>query len=135
MLSLGILSICLKCLRVRTWQLIDSIYTYLVFLFQPRVDDKHLKWLHLRIRPSSFPFTDTAMYAGYGKVKSKALVDGRWTLAFQDEESCKNAMSMVVEEMALQSCMVEKSLEPLLDLDRSTDDSRVPGRVEDDNTA
>ncbi|XP_047959769.1 protein TRANSPARENT TESTA 9-like isoform X1 [Salvia hispanica] len=100
----------------------------------PRVDDKHLKWLHLRIRPSSFPFTDTAMYAGHGKVKSKALVDGRWTLAFQDEESCKNAMSMVVEEMELQSCMVEKSLEPLLELDRSNDDSRLSERVEDDNT-
>ncbi|KAG6427197.1 hypothetical protein SASPL_111438 [Salvia splendens] len=100
----------------------------------PRVDDKHLKWLHLRIRPSSFPFTETAIYAGHSKVKSKALVDGRWTLAFQDEESCKKAMSMVVEEMELQSCMVEKSLEPLLELDRSTDDSRLPERVEDDNT-
>ena len=74
------------------------------------------------------------MYAGHGKVKSKALVDGRWTLAFQDEESCKNAMSMVVEEMELQSCMVEKSLEPLLELDRSNDDSRLSERVEDDNT-
>ncbi|XP_057792015.1 protein TRANSPARENT TESTA 9 isoform X2 [Salvia miltiorrhiza] len=87
----------------------------------PRVDDKHLRWLHLRIRPSSFPFTDTATYTAHGKVKSKALVDGRWTLAFRDEESCKHAMSMVVEETELQSCTVEKSLEPLLELDRSTD--------------
>ncbi|KAG6437762.1 hypothetical protein SASPL_102690 [Salvia splendens] len=101
---------------------------------KPRVDDKHLRWLHLRIRPSSFPFTDTATYTAHGKVKSKALVDGRWTLAFRDEKSCKNAMSMVEEEMELQSCMVEKSLEPVLELEQSTDHSQLSEHVEDDNT-
>lgn len=99
------------------------IFTHLLFPFQPRIDDKHLRWLHLRIRPSSFPFTDTATYTAHGKVKSKALVDGRWTLAFKDEESCKLALSMVVEEMKLQSCMVERSLQPLLELDRSKSNS------------
>ncbi|XP_047980988.1 protein TRANSPARENT TESTA 9 isoform X2 [Salvia hispanica] len=101
---------------------------------KPKVDDKHLRWLHLRIRPSSFPFTDTATYTAHGKVKSKALVDGRWTLAFRDEKSCKNAMSMVEEEMELQSCMVEKSLEPVLELEQSTDHSQLSEHVEDDNT-
>lgn len=103
----------------------DQIHNHTLTLpFQPRIDEKHLRWLHLRIRPSSFPFTDTATYTAHGKVKSKALVDGRWTLAFRDEESCKLAMSMVVEEMKLQSCMVERSLQPLLELDRNTDNSK-----------
>ncbi|KAK1269880.1 hypothetical protein QJS04_geneDACA013941 [Acorus gramineus] len=46
---------------------------------------------------------------------SNALVDGRWTLAFRDEPSCKSAESMILEEMNLQSQEVEKRLKPLLD--------------------
>ncbi|XP_073290404.1 protein TRANSPARENT TESTA 9-like isoform X1 [Primulina huaijiensis] len=84
----------------------------------PRIDDKHLKWLHLQIRPSSFPFSDTSNYINREKVKSKALVDGRWTLAFRDEEICKRALSMIVEEANLQSHQVESILKPLLELDR-----------------
>ncbi|KAL0302590.1 UNVERIFIED_CONTAM: protein TRANSPARENT TESTA 9, partial [Sesamum angustifolium] len=89
----------------------------------PRIDDKHPRWLHLRIRPSSFPFTDTPKYGAHGKVKSKSLVDGRWTLAFRDEESCKHALSMILEEVKLQSHEVERSLRPLLELDRSSSPS------------
>ncbi|KAI6682632.1 hypothetical protein NL676_036513 [Syzygium grande] len=84
----------------------------------PRIDDKHPKWLHLRIRPSSIPFLDPTKTSD-GKVKSKALVDGRWTLAFRDEESCKTALSMIVEETDLQSNEVEKGLKPLLDLENA----------------
>ncbi|KAK4483756.1 hypothetical protein RD792_010958 [Penstemon davidsonii] len=91
----------------------------------PRIDDKHSRWLHLRVRPSSFPFTDTAKYTVHGKVKSKALVDGRWTLAFQNEESCKYALCMILEEVKFQSQEVERSLKPLLELDRSLDYSRL----------
>lgn len=86
--------------------------------FQPRIDDKHPKWLHLRIRPSSIPFLDPTKTSD-GKVKPKALVDGRWTLAFRDEESCKTALSMIVEETDLQSNEVEKRLKPLLDLENA----------------
>ncbi|KAL2250916.1 UNVERIFIED_CONTAM: Protein TRANSPARENT TESTA 9 [Sesamum indicum] len=89
----------------------------------PRIDDKHPRWLHLRIRPSTFPFTDTPKYGAHGKVKSKSLVDGRWTLAFRDEESCKHALSMILEELKLQSHVVERSLQPLLELDRSSSPS------------
>ncbi|KAH6794191.1 CLEC16A-like protein [Perilla frutescens var. hirtella] len=99
----------------------------------PRVDDKHSRWLHLRIRPSSFPFTETAKYTAHGKVKSKALVDGRWTLAFRDEESCKHAFSMILEEIKLQSCVVERSLQPLLELDRSSGRSNLSQHVEDNS--
>ncbi|KAK4396717.1 protein TRANSPARENT TESTA 9 [Sesamum angolense] len=94
-----------------------------LFLLQPRIDDKHPRWLHLRIRPSSFPFTDTPKYGAHGKVKSKSLVDGRWTLAFRDEESCNHALSMILEEVKLQSHEVERSLRPLLELDRSSSPS------------
>ncbi|XAR63754.1 hypothetical protein NMG60_11023808 [Bertholletia excelsa] len=86
----------------------------------PRIDDKHLRWLHLRIRPSTFPFTDTAKYA-QGKHKGHALVDGRWTLAFRDESSCKSAMYMINEEINLQSNEVERRLKPLVELGMDVD--------------
>ncbi|KAH7674728.1 CLEC16A/TT9 N-terminal protein [Dioscorea alata] len=74
----------------------------------PRIDDKHLKWLHLRIRPSTLPSLDPSKYDGFGKGKAKALVDGRWTLAFRDEQSCKLAESMIIEELHQLSSEVEK---------------------------
>ncbi|KAK9268415.1 hypothetical protein L1049_000165 [Liquidambar formosana] len=89
----------------------------------PRIDDKHSRWLHLRIRPSSLPFADPSKSGAYGKVKTKALVDGRWTLAFRDEESCKSALSMILEEINLQSNELERRLKPLLDLERAVDSS------------
>lgn len=85
-------------------------------LLQPRIDDKHSRWLHLRIRPSSFPYLDTGKYPSPSKVKVKALVDGRWTLAFRDEESCKSALSMILEEINFQSVEVERRIKPLLDI-------------------
>lgn len=51
---------------------------------------------------------------GGGKMKTKALVDGRWTLAFKDEESCKSAFSMILNELHSQSTEVERRLKPLL---------------------
>ncbi|KAK3011430.1 hypothetical protein RJ639_012308, partial [Escallonia herrerae] len=82
---------------------------------KPRIDDKHPRWLHLRIRPSTIPSVDAAQ----GKAKTKALVDGRWTLAFRDEESCKSALCMILEEANLQGNEVERRLKPLLDLERN----------------
>lgn len=93
---------------------------YLIFschCLQPKVDDKHSRWMHLRIRPSTFPFVEPARCAAYGKAKTKALVDGRWTLAFRDEESCNSALSMILEEISLQSNEVERRLKPLLDVE------------------
>ncbi|KAK0571130.1 hypothetical protein LWI29_011514 [Acer saccharum] len=92
----------------------------------PRIDEKHSRWLHLRIRPSTLPFTDSAKATAYSKLKAKALVDGRWTLAFRDEESCKSALSMILEEMNLQSVEVERRLRPLLDLERALDSPHPP---------
>ncbi|KAF3975849.1 hypothetical protein CMV_000925 [Castanea mollissima] len=89
----------------------------------PRIDDKHSRWLHVRIRPSTLPFLDPAKSGAYGKVKTKALVDGRWTLAFRDEESCKSALSMILEEAKLQSNEVERRLKPLFDLEKPVESS------------
>lgn len=69
------------------------------------------------------PFLDPAKSGAYAKVKSKTLVDGRWTLAFRDEESCRSAYSMILEEMNLQSSEVEGRVRPLLDLEKTLVDS------------
>ncbi|KAG5594760.1 hypothetical protein H5410_035992 [Solanum commersonii] len=89
----------------------------------PRIDEKHMRWLHLRIRPSSFPCIDGAKHTAHPKVKSKALVDGRWTLAFRDEDSCKAAFSMIVEELKLLSSEVERRIKPMLVIERTIDTS------------
>ncbi|EEF43020.1 protein TRANSPARENT TESTA 9 [Ricinus communis] len=87
----------------------------------PRVDDKHSRWLHLRIRPSSLPFSDPTK--SITTRKTKALVDGRWTLAFRNEESCKIALSMILEEINLLRNEVERRLKSLLDIQGAVDSS------------
>lgn len=101
----------------------SNLYCFLfcvLFNIQPKIDDKHSRWLHLRIRPSTLPSVGAAK-SGNGKVKTRALVDGRWTLAFRDEESCKSAMSMILEEINLQSNEVERRLKQLFNLERTLD--------------
>ncbi|KAI7730306.1 hypothetical protein M8C21_019899, partial [Ambrosia artemisiifolia] len=80
----------------------------------PKIDERHARWLHLRIRPSNLPLTETAKNAANLKLRSKSLVDGRWTLAFKDEASCRSALTMVQEEIDLQCKEVERRLKPLL---------------------
>ncbi|WOL06486.1 hypothetical protein Cni_G15220 [Canna indica] len=83
----------------------------------PNIDEEHPKWLHLRVRPSTLPFLDSSKF-GLLK-KGQALADGHWTLAFEDEEACKAAKSMLVEELTKQQNEVERRLKPLLQFDRS----------------
>ncbi|KAF2309881.1 hypothetical protein GH714_005477 [Hevea brasiliensis] len=90
---------------------------------KPRIDDKHSRWLHLCIRPSSLPFVDPAKSVTSRKMNRKALVDGRWTLAFRNEESCKIALSMILEEISQQSSEVERRLRPLLEFQGDLDTS------------
>ncbi|KMZ62321.1 hypothetical protein ZOSMA_474G00130 [Zostera marina] len=85
----------------------------------PKIDDKHPKWLHLRIRPSTLPSTlDIRKFQSIGKTKAKTkmLVDGRWTLAFYDDEMCKSAESMVLQEIHLLCSEVEARARSLLNL-------------------
>ncbi|KAL9260647.1 TRANSPARENT TESTA 9-like protein [Drosera capensis] len=93
----------------------------------PRVDDRHLRWLHLRIRPSSLPSFENLSSTARARGKAKSMVDGRWTLAFKDEESCRSALSMVLDEINLQSLEVGSRLKPLLDLSSPHD---LPGKPE-----
>ncbi|BBN04515.1 hypothetical protein Mp_3g05320 [Marchantia polymorpha subsp. ruderalis] len=81
---------------------------------KPRVDDDHPRWLHLRIRSPHWPSADAGKL-GTGGSRVKRLVDGRWTLAFSDEESCKNARVSVTEMIETQSKLVKQVLAPLLD--------------------
>ncbi|CAM0904983.1 unnamed protein product [Alopecurus aequalis] len=89
----------------------------------PRIDEKHEKWLHLRIRPATAPFLDPDKFKGKTK---KYLVDGRWTLAFRDEQTCKAAEAMVMEEMKLQQDAVGVQLKPLLELGMPEDGLQHP---------
>lgn len=100
----------------------------------PKIDDKHSRWLHLRIRPSTLPFLDPLKSSAHGKGKTKALVDGRWTLAFRDDESCKSALSMVLEETKLQSNEVERRLKPLFDFEKGVESSDCSIRPPEDSS-
>jgi protein CLEC16A len=64
---------------------------------------------------------DPAKLITHGKAKTKAPVDGRWTLSFMDDESCKSALSMILEEIDLQSNEVKKRLKPLLNHEGAID--------------
>jgi len=75
----------------------------------------------LRIRASSLPFLDPVQFKDYGKKKTKASVDGRWTLAFRDEETCKSAFVIIVEEINFLSNEVHRRLKPLLNLETAVD--------------
>lgn len=84
----------------------------------PRIDEKHPRWLHLRIRPFNLPSLNSRKVGtSAARSKAKGVVDGRWTVAFSDEQACKSAMSAVLEEMMMQSSAVQKELEPLLNFD------------------
>ncbi|XP_027942316.1 protein TRANSPARENT TESTA 9 isoform X3 [Vigna unguiculata] len=98
----------------------------------PKIDDKHSRWLHLRIRPSSLPILDPAKFNTHGKLKTKAFVDGRWTLAFRDEESCKSAFCMIVEEINFLCDEVHRRLKPLLNLETSLN---LAGLADEDSSS
>lgn len=95
----------------------------------PRIDDKHPRWLHLRIRPHTLPCLDPSKSAASGKTKPRALVDGRWTLAFRDDETCQSAVSMIREELDLQTREVERRIQPLFLRENSIDLSNFPSRI------
>nr|XP_027188555.1 protein TRANSPARENT TESTA 9-like isoform X3 [Cicer arietinum] len=101
----------------------------------PRVDDKHSKWLHLRIRPSALPFLDPVKYNPHGKLKTKAFVDGRWILAFRDEESCKTAFSMILEEINYLCEEVHRRIKPSLKLETAIDISSSSAPVSEDSSS
>lgn len=99
-------------------------------LRQPRIDEKHPKWLHLRVRPSTLPVLDSK-HNPSSRSKTKILVDGRWTLAFKDDQACKSAESMVIREMHQLQDRVKETLKPLVD-DHATSYSSNPSHKSSD---
>jgi protein CLEC16A len=70
----------------------------------PRVDEKHPTWLHLRIRSPHQPLGDVSTGGpARSSPRMKQLVDGRWTLAFGDAEACKNASSFITQQITTQT--------------------------------
>lgn len=67
----------------------------------PRIDEKHATWLHLRIRSPHQPLADVGK-RGLPKTspRNKNLVDGRWVLAFEDAEACKHACLFIQNKLA-----------------------------------
>lgn len=47
------------------------------------------------------------------KSRSRRVPDGRWTVAFPDEERAAYAARIIEEEMAIQKTAVEETLRPL----------------------
>lgn len=73
----------------------------MVGILQPRIDEKHATWLHLRIRSPHQPLADVGK-RGLPKTspRNKNLVDGRWVLAFEDAEACKHACLFIQNKLA-----------------------------------
>lgn len=89
-----------------------------VVWWQPHCDPKHKRWLHLRIRSPQHPPPDSGTLASRSPLGSRAqgkrLADGRWTLAFTDEQQCRRAQLAVMEEIYIQGNAVRTMLEPVL---------------------
>ncbi|GBG71714.1 hypothetical protein CBR_g9125 [Chara braunii] len=80
---------------------------------RPRIDEKHPRWLHLRIRSPVHPPAEAGMLA-WNRTRMRRPGDGRWTLAFNDEQRCQTAQRVVAEEIAFQSNAVRQVLQPLI---------------------
>eukprot|EP01018_Ginkgo_biloba_P016707 Gb_04682 [translate_table: standard] len=82
---------------------------------KPKIDENHPRWLHLQIRSPAFPSIETQTVGNStDRYRTNQSIDGRWTLAFSDDQTCKFAKSVILEEMATQSSFVKHMLEPLL---------------------
>lgn len=103
-------------------------------------DKRHPKWLHLRIRASTFPSNSQGgtfpFFIQNPRNKSKKLADGRWTLAFPSEEKSRKAEISVLEEMCVQSNAVRQVLEPVLGQIQAfkLDDNKTTASHEDKST-
>lgn len=92
--------------------------TEILGMWQPRVDEKHATWLHLRIRSPHQPMADVGkLRLPKTSPKVKNLVDGRWTLAFDDAEACKHACLFIQDKLASQCRAIRHIVSPFLATD------------------
>ena len=78
---------------------------------QPKIDEDHPTWLHLRIREFDPKFITAK---GKHSTVSDPSADGRWTLGFLSVKACETARLLVLEEACKQRSFVESILAPLL---------------------
>lgn len=83
---------------------------------QPKIDEDHPSWLHLRIREFDAQFY-TLKGRGSQLNLSDHVPDGRWTLGFSDKEACESANLTITNEITKQKSAVQYILAPLLQYD------------------
>ena len=99
------------------WMFYCSLQFVLICIFscliQPKIDEDHPSWLHLRIRGF-----DPRLYATNGRGShlnlSDHMEDGRWTLGFPAAQACEDARVTILNQMIKQRSAAERILAPLL---------------------
>ncbi|XP_030483052.2 protein TRANSPARENT TESTA 9 [Cannabis sativa] len=79
----------------------------------PKIDDIHPTWLHLRIREFDPKFSTNTIKGSHSNMSSH-YTDGKWTLGFQNADTCEAARFLILKETRKQRSKVESLLSPLL---------------------
>lgn len=94
---------------------------------KPKIDENHQRWLHLRIRADDTTSLDSQIVGvSSGRYRTYRVPDGKWTLAFSDEQACKYAKSTILEEISTQTSFVKGALESMLIVDAGTKSIVIP---------
>lgn len=93
---------------------INLLTFYLFHLQQPKIDENHPTWLHLRIREFDPRYGVDKKRSHNSKMSSSSAVDGRWTIGFSTGKACEAARLQILEETRKQRSFVEAILAPLL---------------------
>jgi len=94
---------------------------------KPKIDENHQRWLHLRIRADDTTSLDSQIVGvSSRRYRTYRVPDGKWTLAFSDEQACKYAKSTILEEISTQTSFVKGALESMLIVDAATKSIAIP---------
>jgi len=91
--------------------------TPFIWLIQPKIDEEHSSWLHLRIREFDPQFYSMKARRNHLSMPDDHTADGRWTLGFPNARACEEAQLAILNEMGKQRSAVEYMLAPLLEDD------------------
>lgn len=79
----------------------------------PKLDEIHPTWLHLRLREFD-PRYGAVKTRGQHSRSSNRAVEGRWTLGFLNTKTCEAARSVIARESSKQRSSVERLITSLL---------------------
>lgn len=79
----------------------------------PKLDEIHPTWLHLRLREFD-PRYGAVKTRGQHSRSSNRAVEGRWTLGFLNTKTCEAARSVIARESSKQRSSVERIITSLL---------------------